>query len=236
MNRRDFMKTAGIGGTVVLSSISGCSGGESPPPRRSNVLEPVVVNDDALLISPADDSKQWVYSRREIEASDRSSIAASLVGIAPIGGAQAAKGRGATGRGTGGFRSAPKTSKGRAHLYGDDDDDEWYDEHDGEVYKYPVQITQLGVAYLGTNAVFTEQAPGPGPVDWDKTYQTIGESVTAGVANARPGWYRIGTRVAAERTGDETGQVIGWESVDTRVEERGGSKVITERWKVSPRV
>jgi hypothetical protein len=230
------MKAAGIGSTGVLTGLAGCSGSESPPPRKSNVFEPITVNNNALLIPLVPDSKRWVYSRRDVEASDRSAIQASLAALAPVGVAQAAKGSGATGRGSGGFRSAPKSRKGRAVFYGDDDDDEWYDDHDDEVYRYPAQITQLGVAYLGTNAVFTEQAPGPGPVDWDETYQDPSESVTADIANAQPGWYRVGTRVAAERAGNETGEVLGWESVDTRVEERNGTKVITERWKVSPRV
>jgi hypothetical protein len=259
MERRNFIKA--IGGTAAVTAIAGCTGDvgtESPPPRRSNVIESVTVGDDpsTLVVIPEETNDQWVQSRRDFdyvvdgEPSDNEETASDgdanqtstslsfLSGLSPIGVASAAKGRGATGRGAGGYRSAPKTSSGRAHFWGGAYVGSWYDDHDDEVEQYPVLIDQLGIAYLGTDEQFQEQDPGPGPVAWDETYTSADEEIETDVNNLQEGWYRVGANIVVDNrgAGDAEGADLGWECVDFRVEETDNGKEITEEWKVSPRI
>lgn len=253
MDRRTLLKTSGIVATGGLTALAGCSGGDNePPPRKSNVIDRIQLADDgtALIIDPVTDENKWVRSRRDIdiEASDRTkgkerSIDASadrslLADLSPIGVARAAKGRGATGRGSGGFSSAPKTSRGRARFWGGGYTNRWYNDHDDEVDRYPVDIATLGVAYIGSNAVFEEQDPGPGPVNWDVTYDAPTDSdIETPFQNLRPGWYRVGANIVTPDGGRTDARTdLGWECVDLRIEDNNGGKEITERWKVSPRI
>lgn len=251
MKRRTLLRASGIVATSGLTAIAGCIGGDNePPPRRSNVIDDIELADDGstLRIDPVSGTNRWVQSRRDIDIDidssrrsgrSRSKLTASrsaLAGLSPVGTARAAKGRGATGRGSGGYRSAPKTSKGRARFWGGPYTHRWYDDHDEEVERYPVEIMTLGIAYLGTNARFEEQDPGPGPVNWDRTYDSPTESeIETSIQNLQPGWYRVGANIAVPE-GQETAANLGWECIDIRIERTPTGKEITERWKVSPRI
>lgn len=253
MQRRTFINTGGLAAMVTLTGLAGCtSGSDSPPPRKSNVLEPIqlVDNGSAIKIETVDTEDQWVESRRDIEVdgstdrvdstADNHAAASMLSGLSPVGVADAAKGRGATGRGAGGFSSAPKTPKGRARFYGGAYVGGWRDDHDDEIERYPVEVAMIGVAYTGTNEQFEEQDPGAGPVRWDETYPepNPSQSLQTDVQNVRPGWYRVGAQTIVDRPGggDSGGVDLGWECVDLRVEQTSTGKEVTERWKVSPRI
>jgi hypothetical protein len=202
------------------------------------------------LVIPFEDGK-WVQTRRDLDdGGDQNSLDVSLsalAGLSPVSVARAAKGRGATGRGAGGFKLASKTSHGRAWFYGGAYANGWYDDHDDEVEQVPVQVKQVGIAYLGDNEQFEEQDPGPGPVDWDETYEPpeneggkleIAPEELPALNNLKVGWYRAGTQVVVDNKGrgNDKVQNLGWECVDIRVENKNGEKTITERWKVSPRI
>jgi len=255
MNRRTLLRTCGIVSTGGLTAIAGCIGSpEEPPPRRSNVIDDIELSDDGstLMIDPVSRTDRWVQSRRDIDIdididkSRRSSRKKDkkrahlsvLAGLSPVGTARAAKGRGATGRGSGGYSSAPKTSKGRAHFWGGPYTNRWYDDHDDEVERYPVDIATLGVAYIGSNTVFEERDPGPGPLNWDDTYESPTDSdIETSIRNLQPGWYRVGANIAVPEGQQTDGATnLGWECVDIRIEQTPSGKEITERWKVSPRI
>lgn len=251
VTRRSLLKTSGIGATVGLTAIAGCIGSSNePPPRRSNVIDTIELSDDGstLRIDPFVDSDRWVQSRREldVETSARSTnqlrhtespaSRSALAKLSPVGRARAAKGRGATGRGSGGYSSAPRTTNGRAWFGGGSYANSWYDDHDDEVSQYPVDIATLGVAYIGSNTRFDEQDPGPGPINWDDTYDApTGEEIETSIRNLQPGWYRIGANTVVADGPDE-GTNLGWECVDLRIQQTVDGKEITERWKVSPRI
>lgn len=184
--------------------------------------------------------------------------------LSPVGVA-AAKGRGSTGRGTGtSFSSAPKTTKGRGWYLGGGYAAGWYASHDDEVDKFPVQTSELAAAYLGTDAEFQNNAPGPGPVAWDSQNSVPFDdrkrdastlSLTVPVKNTResdsdseiitvsnPGWYRVGANIVSPDTvTDDNPQTagyenLGWESVDLKLDIRSDGVGIVEQWKVSPRI
>ncbi len=273
MDRRRFVLTTGVavGSTTALA---GCtSSPDDPPPRKSNVIESVSVEDQSLRVQLEPTREQWVMSRRNLSGagSDQTSdnptgesmvsthdedlssgstsvLSASgramrrLLGqLSPVG-VVAAKGRGATGRtSSGGFRSAPKTTKGRAMLFGGAYVGPWYTDHQDEVSKYPVTATSLGAAYLGDDETFQESAPGPGPMSWDTSTQPVGDPSAAEltVPVAEPGWYRLSAKIeATDRVAGPTDDPqFGWESVDARVEQTPDNTVeVAERWKVSPRI
>jgi len=250
IDRRTLLRTSGIVATGGLTSLAGCIGSsEEPPPRRSNVIEDVELSADgsALRIDPFGESDRWVQSRRELavdasagsdDGTDTESAASLslLATLSPVGTARAAKGRGATGRGSGGYSSAPRTANGRAWFWGGTYTNGWYNDHDDEVSQYPVDIATLGVAYIGSNARFEEQDPGPGPVNWDDTYDSpTNDEIETSVQDVQPGWYRVGANIVVAEGPDE-GTDLGWECLDLRVEQTVDGKAITERWKVSPRI
>jgi len=251
IDRRTLLKTSRIVATGGLTAIAGCIGSTNePPPRRSNVIDNIELSADGttLRIDPFAESDRWVQSRRDldVDASARSgnqtgateSIASLSVlsKLSPVGTARAAKGRGATGRGSGGYRSAPRTANGRAWFWGGSYTNGWYNDHDDEVSQYPVDIATLGVAYIGSNARFEEQDPGPGPINWDDTYDSpADEEIETSIEDVQPGWYRVGANIVVAEGPDE-GADLGWECIDLRLEQTADGKEITERWKVSPRI
>ncbi|WP_084157018.1 hypothetical protein [Haladaptatus cibarius] len=250
MKRRSFLQKGGIVGTGALTALAGCTSENSPPPRRSNVVNDLSITGNNLQIRPFPADQQWVMSRRDIDlvstgSSDGNTngngAANSLSGFSPVGVASAAKGRGATGRGSGGYSSAPRTHNGRAWFFGGSYANSWYDDHEDEVEKYPVTLAAIGVAYLGTNQQFQEQDPGAGPVSWDQTYDEPDPNTkieTPLVGEQGAGWYRVGAHTVIEEQALAEGEDgdLGWECIDIRVERANGSLEVTERWKVSPRV
>lgn len=272
MDRRQFVLTTGVvvGSTTALA---GCTDStDDPPPRKSNVIESVTVNNQSLQVQLEPTSEQWVMSRRDLSGgsdeatgkltdsspisptdedfspSVRSTLSESsqsirgLLGqLSPVG-VVAAKGRGATGRtSSGGFSSAPKTSKGRARLFGGAYVGPWYNTHKEQVDKYPVVATTLGASYLGDDETFQESAPGPGPVSWDTSTQPPEEPESAALTMpvTEPGWYRLSARIeATDRVvGPDDDPQFGWESIDARVDQTTDDTIeIAEKWKVSPRI
>lgn len=226
MYRRQFLVGAG-----VLASSAGCLGNAAPPPRKSNVVETVAVDDGALRIDLADDAV--VESRVDLDT-NRESLgvlaAANPVGVASAKGRGGGGGRGATGRGSGGYRSAPKTNKNRAKYHGGPYASGWRDDHDDEIERYSARITTVGVAFLGSNAAFQEDKPGAGPVPWDGTFRNPDDVETHPLSRA--GWYRVGARLRSPNGSHD----FGWECIDLRIDRGGGGYEIAEKWKVSPRL
>jgi hypothetical protein len=100
------------------------------------------------------------------------------------------------------------------------------------VTRFPVALSTIGVAYVGSNARFQARSPGPGPLDWDERYNDPNGPVTVPMLSSRgEGWYRVGTDVRVDGSTD-----LGWECLDCRVQDSAGGYSITERWKVSPRI
>lgn len=231
MRRRQFIVGTGL---AVASALAGCTDeSNSPPPRKSNVIETVELDDGNLRIAPEDDT--WVMSRYEPDDPQALADPDRVGGLSPVGSASAkgkggAGGRGATGRGTGGHSSAPRTHHGRAWWLGGSYADDWYDDHDDEVREYDVAIDTLGVAYLGTDDQFEDDRPGAGRVPWDQTFSNAADAKTYSVD--RPGWYRIGAHIEGENVNHD----FRWESVDVEVERSISGYEIDEKWKVSPRI
>ncbi|MFC6825088.1 hypothetical protein [Halopelagius fulvigenes] len=230
MRRRQFIVGSGLGALVALS---GCLGSKSPPPRKSNVISNFEVSDTSLVIDSADNT--WVMSRYEDTQQQ------SLGGLNPVGVASAkgksggGGGRGASGRGSGGYSSAPRTKHGYAWYHGGDYADDWYENHGDEVSRFPVGIAALGVAYLGSTSQFRDDAPGPGAVPWDKTFQNPDDTVKYDITNGRAdeGWYRVGAKIV----GTENDHSFRWESYDLEIDRStDGGYSIQEEWKVSPRI
>ncbi len=272
MNRRRFLATTGT--IVGATTVAGCtSSADDPPPRKSNVIETVTLEDQSLQVQLEPTSEQWVMSRRKLSADGTNETTGKTISRSPVSigdesgspgstsvlrestqairglfgqlspvGVAAAKGRGATGRTTsGGFSSAPKTSKGRGLLFGGAYVGPWYNNHQDAVSKYPVTATTLGAVYLGDNETFQESAPGPGPVSWDKSAPPADTPSSAELTMpvVRPGWYRLSAEIEATDsvTGPNDDPQFGWESIDARVEETAdGTVEIAEKWKVSPRI
>ena len=248
MNRRKFLtRTSGIA-TASMVGLAGCTTTtEEAPPRKSNIIETINIEDKAtLVIDQVDDPDQWVMSRRDLELRNMATAvgnsASSLLStLSPVGVASA-KGRGAAGRGAKGggkgFSSAPKTSRGRARYGGGVYVAGWYDDHDDDVDRYPVDINTIGIKYFGESEDFREQAPSPGPVAWDEVFTNVDGKMTISAdkidlgQELQEGWYRVGSQVVTP-DGDTN---MGWESYDFKVEETDGSMEITKIWKVSPRI
>lgn len=251
ISRRTLLTMGGVVATGGLTTLAGCAESSTePPPRKSNVIDEIELSTEGsrLLIDPYGDSDRWVKSRRDLavetssESGDQTETTESIVtssalaSLSPVGTARAAKGRGATGRGSGGYSSAPRTANGRAWFWGGSYANGWYDDHNDEVTRYPVNIATLGVAYIGSNARFEEQDPGPGPINWDDTYSSPSDDeIETSAGDLRPGWYRIGANIIVAE-GPDDGTDLGWECIDIRVEQTADGKNITERWKVSPRI
>jgi hypothetical protein len=189
------------------------------------VFEEIQVQERSLQVRL--DPDPWVESRADIAAS----IADDAVEqVPPVGVAAAATGRGAPGRGRGGAAAAPLSSHGRAKWHGDDDDDEWREDHSNELQQFGVAIAAVGIAYLGATEAFKEDPPGAGPVDWDM--QTRDPSETLAYDEVREGWYRVGGKLEAENANHD----FGWEGVDAEVNELGGEYEVDTEWKISPPV
>jgi hypothetical protein len=231
MRRRTFLHGAAAGG---LAALAGCSvlGGSTSPPRRSDAVDTIRMQDGALQIDLAD--QPYVESRQDADAPvvqrrlDLSAL--SPVGRAAAKGKGGGGGKGATGRGSGGYSSAPRTHRGRAKYHGGAYGDDWREDHEDEVRRYRAAITAVGVAYLGSQLEFQDDKPGAGPVPWDDRVRTPDDTLSYDVG--RPGWYRVGSHMEAR--GGNTD--FGWEAVDVQVQDEGSSMAIEEKWKVSPRL
>lgn len=240
MKRRNLIR-AGTGAVFTggIMALAGCSGSQDPPPRKSSVFEDAELNGNTIEVPLSSDT--WVMTRMdgtESGSDGGDSSNAFLASLSPIGVASA-KGRGATGRGTSsGFSSAPKTSRGFGWYGWGAYASTWYDENEDTVRQVPVNVTSVGLAYLGDNESFQEQAPGPGAVEWDVTKDQVEgeEAVSFEDEIDQTGWYRLGVQVRPEDSQDVPTDDLGWESLDFRVEEENGELTVTEEWKVSPRI
>jgi hypothetical protein len=240
MDRRDYLRACGIaaaGSTGIAAGCLGFGGGSSSaPPRKSQVIEAVAVDENALVVEPH--SEKWVMSGRDISLQNVEFSATSALGsLSPVGSARAGKGGG---RGGGrSASSAPRTSRGRYWYGADDDDDDWYENNGDKVKQVPVVLGAVGVAYIGTNSDFQEQAPGPGPLDWDEQIDNVSGAVQSTIlASQGAGWYRVGSNVNVDPSSVASGENLdlGWECLDLRVQNVGAGLSITERWKVSPEI
>ncbi|WP_302083722.1 hypothetical protein [Salinibaculum rarum] len=236
MRRRKFLVAAG---TAASIGIAGCLGGaKAPPPRKSNVLQDLEATAGKVEINTEDDT--WVMSRYDSGSNAQQNIgnaagsfltSVSFIGVASAKGKGAAAGRGVTGRAAGGYTKAPRTHHNRAWLYAGDYTDDWYEEHEEDVEKYPVEIATLGVAFLGSTEEFKDDKPGPGAVPWDETYENPQDIETYDVE--QEGWYRVGAKLV----GENVEQDFKWEAVDFKlVEDDTGGYKVAKQWKVSPRI
>lgn len=235
MQRRELLAKGAL--TVgAATGLAGCfglfGGGNNPPPRQSHVFEPLRIQGEELVIEFEDEL--WLRSRADVGSGRlRAAQAGLLAGVdpdevSPVGLASAAKG--ASGRGTGGYITAPKDRHGRARLYGDDDDDEWYENHSDDIRRFSVVPVALAIAYLGSDAQFEDNPPAPGEVPWDRTAGNPGDQMSVGLS--QPGWYRV----AAELEAASANYNFGWESIDLEVDREANGFELDEQWKVSPRI
>lgn len=234
MHRRRFVATLASLAPVALA---GCGSETAPPPRQAEVFANVELSGSTMEIELAADPE--VESRIDDVGGANASLAGD-VDPAPIGAARAAKGgRGATGRGTGGYSSAPTGRHGWAVYHGHDDDEEWRENHEEDVRMYDATVATLGVAFLATDSEYEDDPPGTGPVPWDRTWDDPdeGTAATADLASlspgdgARPGWYRVGAELVAENGSTN----FGWNCADMSVE-TGLNATIDEAWHVRPRL
>lgn len=244
MYRRELLRT--VGGVCATVSLAGCiggflGGGSNPPPQRFEAFEDVTVDDGTLQARL--EPEPAAETRAKVSAPPASpslgggeavlpDVADAVGSVSPVGVASAQKGGGrgggATGRGTGGYRGAPRGNNGHAIYHGDDDDDDWRENHDDEIGYYRAAIDRVGIARLGVRG--GDDLPGPGPVNWDRTIDDVsgGDTVTYDVSR---GWYRLGSRLVAVDDDHE----FGWMSLDVEVEP-GSNSTIEESWKVAPRL
>ena len=229
MRRRQFIVASGLG---ALTALAGCSGNQSPPPRKSSVISEFEITDGALAIDIADNT--WVMSRYE-------DTQQSLGRLNPIGVASAQKGRGgsggrgASGRGSGGYSSAPRTTHGYAWYHGGDYADDWYENHSDDVTRYGVGVAALGIAYLGSTTQMRDNAPDAGAVPWDETFRDPNDTVQYDITDdgRDAGWYRVGANIV----GSETGHDFRWACYDLEINTgTDDGYTIAEKWKVSPRI
>jgi len=233
MNRREFLTkgTLTVGAVTGLAGCFGLFGGngrDGPPPRQSQVFEVTEVQNGQLVVPLEDDT--WVMSRADAQGRvEPASAGFSDPGdLSPVGVASAAKG---SGRGKGGYSSSPKgRHRHRALLFGRDDDDDWYEDHEDEIQRYSVAVAAVGIAYMGSDAQFENNPPGPGPVDWDRTVSNPSGQVTE--ALDAEGWYRVG----AQLEGEGVDQNFGWEAIDMEIDRTASGMQKDEQWKVSPRI
>ncbi|MDY7080862.1 MAG: hypothetical protein SXQ77_00275, partial [Halobacteria archaeon] len=211
-------------------------GGTAPPPRDSKVFEEVTPQNGNLVIRLVD--QPVVESRADIEGVSGSGSGSSMT-LSPVGVADA-KGRGgggygAAGRGSGGTTRAPRGRNGY-HVYhgatGDEDYEDWEQQHSDEVQKYNAMVLNVGIARIGSPLDDEDDLPGAGPVDWDTTKTSTSEPIKYDLS--RSGWYRVGTKLGVDSR--NTSHIFGWESVDVLIEKDGGSYQAEEKWKVSPRL
>jgi hypothetical protein len=237
MKRRSFVRgSAGLAAGATLAGCLGIGGSNSPPPRKSDVFADVALQETTLQIQLL--SEIEVETRQQSQSSLGGGAVAALL---PVGRARAAKG--AAGRGTGGYSSAPKHSRhGWAIWHGGAYGNDWRDDHDDELRMADASVATLGVAYLGTDDDYENDAPGPGPgsVSWDETWDSpeAGADLTANLAAISPGgavregWYRIGTELVSA----DGSTNYGWQSVDMEVDSGLGGAQMDKAWYVKPRV
>jgi hypothetical protein len=242
MNRRRFLVTSGVSvaGAASLSGCLGILGGQTPPPRKSSVFTDVKATENGIVLNLPD--QPWIQSRADVGSSGslaKPGLAASLAGLSPVGVASAAKGGGAvgaTGRGDGGAATAPRSTHGYAKWHGGDGDDydDWRESNDDDVGRYDATVAAVGVAYLGSNARYDDNEPGPGkpPGGWDETMTSVDDRRIVYDAQPQEGWYRSGAKLEAA-SGDHN---FGWESVDYLVEQSSNGPKVDRVWKISPRL
>lgn len=243
MDRRRFLVTsaASVAGAATLSGCLGVSGGQTPPPRKSSVFTDVSATQNGIVLNLPE--QPWVQSRADVGTSGalaKPDVAASLAGLSPVGVARAAKGGGgavgATGRGDGGYRTAPASTHGYAKWHGGDGDDydDWHEDNDDDVERYDAAIAAVGAAYLGSNARYDDNEPPAGepPGGWDETVSTVDDQQVVYDAQPRAGWYRSGAKLTAAN-GDHD---FGWESVDYMIEQSSSGPKVDRVWKISPRL
>ncbi|UPV76611.1 hypothetical protein M0R89_18940 (plasmid) [Halorussus limi] len=230
MRRREFIAGTGI---FAASALAGCAGSKSPPPRKSNVFETIEARDGKIQVALEDDT--WVKSRYDGGSQNALPDPDEVGGLNPVGSVRAmgkgGGGRGATGRATGGYSSAPKTHHGRAWWHGGNYAVNWYDNHQDAVTKYGVGVSAFGVASLGSSSEMEDNAPGAGPVPWDCRVSNPNDTETCAVE--REGWYRVGAELRGKN-----GHDFDWECVDFEVSQQitGDGYEIQKQWKVSPRI
>lgn len=171
MNRRRFLRVTGGGFAVGSAGLAGCLGDdEAPPPREAEVFEDVSIEGERMTIELVEEPE--VQSTKD----DVDAAVAALVGsLLPVGTARAGSRSsgsgsgvsGATGRGSGGDRTAPTDSNTGWAVYGGHSSGHRHDRED-EATTYRASIATLGVAYVGSNALYQSKSPGPEPVDWDE--------------------------------------------------------------------
>ncbi|MDS0259304.1 hypothetical protein NDI56_07855 [Haloarcula sp. S1CR25-12] len=231
MRRRRFLRVGTAAGTLGLAGCFGLGGGNSsPPPRKAEVYDSISTNDGAIVVNLTADPT--VESRADVDAS----LALSL-GL-PVGRAAAAKGggrgQGATGRGSGGWSSAPHRG-GRAIHHGHEDDDDWREEHENEISRYDAAIAVVALGYMGSQEEFSDDPPPAGPLDesqWDERWTDPEPDQQLSMPVEQPGWYRVGSKLRSENGN----QGFGWESVDFRVDQSGDGYEVENPWQVSPRL
>ena len=245
MNRRRFLRVSG--GGVALATLAGClSSDDDPPPRDAEVFEDVSIADGVMEISLA--SAPTVESRAAVE--ETAAVSALLpVGVARAG-SRSSSGSGsgvsgATGRGSGGYSSAPKDGRHGWAIYGGHSGGGWRDDHEDEITTYTAAIAALGVAYMGRNSEYQQDSPGPEPVPWDEEWSdpdpgTTLEADLAAVSSdagtgstASEGWYRVGTHLESQDGAVD----FDWQAADFKLE-RGstGGLTVDEAWHVRPRL
>ncbi|WP_128478729.1 hypothetical protein [Halorussus pelagicus] len=231
MRRREFIAGTGL---VAASAIAGCTGNKSPPPRKSNVFQSIEARNGKLQVDIEDNT--WVMSRLDDDDLNDLADPGQVGGLNPVGSASAkgrggGGGRGATGRATGGYGSAPKTGHGRAWWHGGAYANTWYDDHDDDVTKYGVGVAALGVAFLGNDFEVEDDAPGAGPVPWDCRVTDPNDTETCAIEN--DGWYRVGAELRGRN-----GHDFDWECVDLKVDDGVATDgyEVEKQWKVSPRI
>lgn len=164
-----------------------------------------------------------------------SSALQPLAGLLPIGRARGAKGggagaKGAVGRGSGGWSSAPHRG-GHAVYHGGDYADDWRDDHDDQLDRYRAAVTTVGVARIGSLADDEDELPGVEPVPWDERYDVgAGEAVSYDLP--RQGWYRTGIELDAAQYDHD----FGWEFYDFEVVETSSGYEVANSWNLSPRL
>lgn len=240
MNRRTFVTVAG---GITSGALAGCLGrGEEsgPPPREATIFDDISISGETMEI--ALETTPQVESRIDDDL---------VVGaIVPIGtartgsrsGSSSSSGsrsgsRGATGRGTGGYDDAPTNGHGWA-IYGGYAGSRWRDDHDDEIETYPASIATLGVAYLGSNAAYRSDSPGPEPVPWDETWTDppLGTTLevdladVSGGSNASAGWYRVGTHLESTNGNVD----FDWQATDFKLERGGDGLTVDETWVLAP--
>ncbi|PSQ45837.1 hypothetical protein BRD17_00515 [Halobacteriales archaeon SW_7_68_16] len=238
MDRRTFIaRGVGVTGTIGLAGCLGLGlfggGSSSPPPRRSTVFGEIEAEDERVVVPLVDGPT--VHSRAEVGAAN---VDGGPVGsLAPIGVARGQKGgrgggssRGASGRGSrSSYRSAPKR-RGRAVYGARDDDDDWREDHEGEIRQYDAGVEAVGLGRLAGLRADEATLPGPGrPDEFLAMADDPGGRASFGPTD--PGWYRVAGHLV-----HPSGHDFGWTAIDFELERDDGKFDVGSPWKVSPSV